>query len=209
MSADAAQVKCGLESQLLLRSCSNELGIAEVLSLCRYVRSLAPNIHPPRWVVSLALNRFLDQDTYLLATQQSVTLSNELRNIADHRFDQQSAQTDTRTADRQQADGAADMSGQGEKAVTEAAAAPATAAAPMARRSWYCHRSPTDNILVASGKWLDRAVPNMPNRYQGLLTSSLQGLSFIFPPALTLLFADDTCCSYIELSWCHAAEHKL
>ena len=56
------------------------------------------------------------------------------------------------------------------------------AAAPMSRRSWYCHRSPTDNILVASGKWLDKAVPHMPNRYQGLLASSLQGeaLSFLF-----------------------------
>lgn len=143
---------------------------------CRYVRSLAPNIHPPRWVVSLALNRFLDQDTYLLATQQSVTLSNELRNIAEQRWHSSgdsktqatsSQASDTQTADRRQADGAAGESGQDREA--------AAAAAPMARRSWYCHRSPTDNILVASGKWMDKAVPDMPNRYQGLLTSSLQG----------------------------------
>ena len=132
---------------------------------CRYVRSLAPNIHPPRWVVSLALNRFLDQDTYLLATQQSITLSNELCDMADepsqeqpHTASQKSL-SDAQSAERQQ----------------PAAGEGAAAAAPMARRSWYCHRSPTDNILVASGKWMDKAIPFMPNRYQGLLTSGLSG----------------------------------
>lgn len=52
----------------------------------------------------------------------------------------------------------------------------------MARRSWYCHRSPTDNILVASGKWLDKALPHMPNRYQGLLASGLQGSAPLVAP---------------------------
>ena len=144
----------------------------------RYVRSLAPSIHPPRWVVSLALNRFLDQDTYLLATQQSITLSNELRDVAQQSSQEQphtASQTpsaDAQSADRQQAaagEGAAAAAGEG-----------AAAAAPMARRSWYCHRSPTDNILVASGKWMDKAVPFMPNRYQGLLTSGLQGTLLVF-----------------------------
>lgn len=133
----------------------------------RYVRSIAPKAHPPRWLVSIALNRFLDQDTYLLATQQSVTLSNELRDIADKQQPaqlQQPQASDAQASDRQHADG--------ESAQTREAA---RADAPMARRSWYCHRSPTDNILVASGKWMDKAVPWMPNRYQGLLSSSLQG----------------------------------
>ena len=140
---------------------------------CRYVRSLAPNIHPPRWLVSIALNRFLDQDTYLLATQQSVTLSNELRDIADkqqhaqqHKQQLQSDVADAQASDRQDPHGNDEVG-----SLTEAA----PAAAAMARRSWYCHRSPTDNILVASGKWLDRAVPDMPNRYQGLLANAPQG----------------------------------
>jgi len=133
---------------------------------CRYVRSIAPKVHPPRWLVSIALNRFVDQDTYLLATQQSVTLSNELRDIADKQQPaqlQQPQTSDAQVSDRQRADGEA-----------------AQAGAPMARRSWYCHRSPTDNILVASGKWMDKAVPWMPNRYQGLLSSSLQGAHLAF-----------------------------
>ncbi len=122
-------------------------------------------MHPPRWLVSIALNRFVDQDTYLLATQQSVTLSNELRDIADKQQParlQQPQASDAQASDRQHADGEA------------------PAGAPMARRSWYCHRSPTDNILVASGKWMDKAVPWMPNRYQGLLSSSLQGAQVAF-----------------------------
>lgn len=143
-------------------------GFGKTRFMSRYVRSIAPKVHPPRWLVSIALNRFVDQDTYLLATQQSVTLSNELRDIADK---QQLAQlqqpqaSDAQASDRQPADGEA-----------------AQAGAPMARRSWYCHRSPTDNILVASGKWMDKAVPWMPNRYQGLLSSSLQGSAPLVAP---------------------------
>ena len=114
-------------------------------------------------MVSLALNRFTDQDTYLLATQQSITLSNELRDMTEQPS-QEIPPSDSQNADRQ----------------LTAAGEGAAAAAPMARRSWYCHRSPTDNILVASGKWMDKAVPFMPNRYQGLLMSGLQGTSLVF-----------------------------
>lgn len=176
-----------VDTEALVKLCSARLHVATFgkvvllgknmeepqCSWCRYVRSLAPNIHPPRWVVSLALNRFLDQDTYLLATQQSITLSNELRNIAEHeqhsseqpQTASRSQDSDAQTTDRQQAGGDAGEGREGD-----------AAAAPMARRSWYCHRSPTDNILVASGKWMDKAVPCMPNRYQAALTSSLQGM---------------------------------
>lgn len=108
----------------------------------------------------------MDQDTYLLATQQSVTLTNELRDIAAKQLEADTVAIDSKHAGGDQ---------------TQAREAAEAAAAPMARRSWYCHRSPTDNILVASGKWLDKAVPHMPNRYQGLLASSLQGED---PPAL-------------------------
>ncbi|DBA95205.1 TPA: hypothetical protein ACH3X3_013107 [Trebouxia sp. C0006] len=143
-------------------------GFGKTRFMSRYVRSIAPKVHPPRWLVSIALNRFVDQDTYLLATQQSVTLSNELRDIADKQQPaqlQQPQTSDAQVSDRQRADGEA-----------------AQAGAPMARRSWYCHRSPTDNILVASGKWMDKAVPWMPNRYQGLLSSSLQGSAPLVAP---------------------------
>ena len=30
----------------------------------------------------------------------------------------------------------------------------------------FCHRSPTDSLLVTLGRWLDCSVPHMPNRYR-------------------------------------------
>ncbi|KAL0049294.1 hypothetical protein WJX82_010688 [Trebouxia sp. C0006] len=73
-------------------------GFGKTRFMSRYVRSIAPKVHPPRWLVSIALNRFVDQDTYLLATQQSVTLSNELRDIADKQQPAQLQQPQTSDA---------------------------------------------------------------------------------------------------------------
>ena len=39
----------------------------------------------------------------------------------------------------------------------------------MARRRWFCHRSPTDSLLIHFGRWLDGAIVSMPNRYEGSL----------------------------------------
>ena len=33
-------------------------------------------------------------------------------------------------------------------------------------------RSPTDNMLVAMGRWMDEAVPLVPNRYSAALPAS-------------------------------------
>ena len=49
-------------------------GVGRTRFFSRYSRSIAPRLHPPRWLFNLALNDFLDQDTYLLATQQEVGL---------------------------------------------------------------------------------------------------------------------------------------
>lgn len=45
----------------------------------------------------------------------------------------------------------------------------------LQRRQLYCHRSPTDKLLLAVGQWLDDAVPHMPNRYRGLQGGYLAG----------------------------------
>ena len=50
-----------------------------------------------------------------------------------------------------------------------------TGATGLQRRKLYCHRSPTDKLLVQLGMWLDDAVPRMPNRYQGLQSGHLAG----------------------------------
>ncbi|KAK9814291.1 hypothetical protein WJX72_003521 [[Myrmecia] bisecta] len=115
------------------------IGTGRTRFFTRYARNIAPKIHPPRWLIHIALNSFVDQDTYLLATQQEVTLSEEFKEIAA-----------ARTASSH-SDGAEHGS------------------SPLKRRRWYCHRSPSDNLLVTVGKWLDAALPTLPNRYTALL----------------------------------------
>ena len=45
----------------------------------------------------------------------------------------------------------------------------------LIRRRLFCHRSPTDNLLVAMGRWMDRAIPLVPNRYQAALATGPAG----------------------------------
>jgi hypothetical protein len=47
-------------------------------------------------------------------------------------------------------------------------------APPLQRRRLFCYKAPSDNLLVAVGRWMDKAVPNMPNRY-GLLLDVASG----------------------------------
>ena len=64
----------------------------------------------------------------------------------------------------------------------------------MNRRRWFCHRSPTDSLLIHFGRWLDGAIVSMPNRYAGSLPlgSSAGRLSAVaVQPAP---FARSLCC---------------
>ena len=92
------------------------------------------------------------QDTYLLATQQEATLAAEL--------------------------GAARASfgaGKGAQSAPDAATPPGEHAPIMDRRRLFCHRSPTDNFLIALGRWLDAAIPLVPNRYRLLVAADAAG----------------------------------
>ncbi|KAK9838314.1 hypothetical protein WJX81_004064 [Elliptochloris bilobata] len=121
-------------------------GLGRTRFFLRYARSIAPWFHPPRWLFHILINGFLDQDTYLLATQQEVTLAAEL--------------------------GAARANlGSGPGGAEE----PGEHAPIMDRRRLFCHRSPTDNFLIAMGRWLDAAVPRVPNRYRLLVSADAAG----------------------------------
>ena len=85
------------------------------------------------------------QDTYLLATQQEATLAVEL----------EAARATLKSSDR--------------------AEVPGDSAPIMDRRRLFCHRSPTDNFLIALGRWLDAAVPRVPNRYRLLVAADAAG----------------------------------
>lgn len=93
------------------------------------------------------------QDTYLLATQQEVTLTAEL--------------AAARAAAEAEAAGRGGDSAEGTPLPTGTSG--------LIRRRLFCHRSPTDNLLIAMGRWMDRAIPLVPNRYQAALAAGPSG----------------------------------
>jgi len=48
----------------------------------RYARSIAPWLPVPRWLLAMGLNGFVDQDTFLLATQSATALAREAEALA-------------------------------------------------------------------------------------------------------------------------------
>lgn len=128
-------------------------GIGRSRFLTRYARSSFTWLPFPRWLQAILLNQFLDQDTYLLATQQPTTLGAELAAA-------QSMGLSNIPRDAQTIDAAPDKS-------------PPAGAMGLVRRKLYCHRAPSDHLLLALGRWMDAAVPHMPNRYTSLLGGHL------------------------------------
>ena len=100
--------------------------------------------------------KLLLQDTFLLATQQEVTLTAELA----------------------AARAAAEAEAAGHGSGAEGTPLPAGTQG-LIRRRLFCHRSPTDNLLVAMGRWMDNAIPLVPNRYQAALAAGPAGALLI------------------------------
>lgn len=100
--------------------------------------------------------QLLLQDTFLLATQQEVTLTAELA----------------------AARAAAEAEAAGHGGGAEGTPLP-VGTQGLIRRRLFCHRSPTDNLLVAMGRWMDNAIPLVPNRYQAALAAGPTGESLI------------------------------
>ncbi|CAL5227269.1 g10200 [Coccomyxa viridis] len=138
-------------------------GFGKTRFFTRYVRNIAPQFHPPRWLFNIFLNQFLDQDTYLLATQQEVTLAAEL---AAHMASSASPENGHDSHSSSAAEGSGIPTG----------------ATGLTRRRIFCHRSPTDNLLVAMGRWMDETIPLVPNRYRTALQTSAAGVES--PPAV-------------------------
>lgn len=106
---------------------------------------------PPRWVQHVVLNNFLDEDTYLLATQQPKVLGAEL------------ARHEETQAQRAQHAQRASVEAEGD-AEPPAAVAAATEQPPM-RRRLFAYASPSEKLLIELGRFLDNSLPNMPRRY--------------------------------------------
>ena len=64
----------------------------------------------------------------------------------------------------------------------------------MDRRRLFCHRSPTDNFLIALGRWLDAAIPLVPNRYCLLVAADAAGAGCsVYPHSGGQLPEDEHC----------------
>jgi len=117
----------------------------------RYARSFATWLPTPRWLVAVGLLHFLDQDTFLVASQQREVLGGE--------------------AKAAMAAVAAGAAGSPTPTPTPTPTPPP----PFRRSSLFAYRTPTEVFLAALGKWLDAALPAQPNRSARLLAGAGQG----------------------------------
>ena len=96
-------------------------------------------IHIPRWIGHVILNNFLDQDTYLLATQQRHVLALESQLTEEIQ--------------------------QGDKSITDDLS---KTIVPV-RKRLYNYRSPTEKLGSKVGNWLDATISRVPNRTPAIL----------------------------------------
>ena len=96
----------------------------------------------------------------MLATQQETTLARELNEVQKEISRHSSSLQDNSYAEHQ-----------------DGLSSPVADAAMrgIVRQRLFCHRSPTDSLLIAMGRWMDAAVPAVPNRYRGVLSADGAG----------------------------------
>ena len=123
-------------------------GVGRCRLFVRYARSFGVRLPVPRWLVAVGLLHFLDQDTFLVASQQRDVLGAEAAAVA--------------AADRAQAGVGA---GEGEGGGTSPAPPPPP---QFKRAAVLAYRNPSEVFLAALGRWLDGALPRQPNRAAGL-----------------------------------------
>mmetsp|Transcript_8346 Transcript_8346/g.21538 ORF Transcript_8346/g.21538 Transcript_8346/m.21538 type:complete len:558 (-) Transcript_8346:99-1772(-) len=101
-----------------------------------------------RWVRQCLQNDFLDEDSYLIATQQPRVLAAELAAHEAARTPRTSVTTED-VVDCQ-----------------DGSAPPSPTSPAFVRRRLYQYRTPSEPLLVELGRFFDAAVPNMPHRYE-------------------------------------------
>jgi hypothetical protein len=104
----------------------------------------------PRWLVHVFLNNFLDQDTYLLATQQRYVLATESQLLLDMEMEMNMNSQNTDGTDDDDDD--KDMT---KKTI------------PI-RKQLYNYQSPIEKLGIKVGNWLDTTLSRVPNRLQSI-----------------------------------------
>ena len=99
-------------------------------------------INIPRWFSHISINNFLDQDTFLLATQQRHVLATEAQLLIE-------AESSEKCDDKNT------------NANTNSMSIPV-------RKQLYKYRSPSERLGMRVGNWLDATVSRVPNRLQAI-----------------------------------------
>lgn len=119
---------------------------------CRFMAAGLSKMAPPRFLTKLLLDNFLDQDTYLLATQQHHILSaeaNELRDMIKTRERKQKIIVGTNATDEDEA--------------------PLYMQSMSTRRNLFCLCTPNDAFAAKLEQFWDSTLLRSPNRIANLM----------------------------------------
>jgi hypothetical protein len=130
---------------------------------CRFMAAGLSKVAPPRWVTKLALDNFLDQDTYLLATQQHYILSSEAADLREMMKKRQRQDKELSSADDDDDD------------IVAMKTMPT-------RRRLFCLSTPNDAFGAKLEQFWDATLLRSPNRIKNLLKLDSAG-AFLDTPS--------------------------
>jgi len=116
----------------------------------------------PRWLTHLFLNGFLDQDTFLLATQQAKVLPLEAKMVKELMKEEEESSTSNSSEDLRK------------KSIS-------------LRKKSFVYRSPTEVLSMRIGSFWDQTVLRMPKRIDTLLAMDKGGQLSHLPPRSSVL----------------------
>jgi len=145
---------------------TNATKFASVFYVCpvgvgrsRFMAGGMSSIQVPRWLNHLVVLNFLDQDTYLLATQQKHVMAREAQELREILLLNEQEQKDDEQQQQQQ---------------------------PMirlsTRRKMFCLASPTEKIAATIERFWDATLAQSPNRVTNLLKLDESGALLQGPP---------------------------
>ncbi|KAL3941147.1 MAG: hypothetical protein SGARI_000697 [Bacillariaceae sp.] len=135
---------------------------------CRFMAAGLSKKAPPRWVTKLMLDNFLDQDTYLLATQQHAILSNEAKDLRSMMKNRQKEGTTSSSANKDMTD-------------------PLEMQTMPTRRRLFCLSTPTDAFGAKLEQFWDATLLRSPNRIANLMKLDSAGAFLDTPDRSVIL----------------------
>jgi phenylpropionate dioxygenase-like ring-hydroxylating dioxygenase large terminal subunit len=131
---------------------------------CRFMAAGLSKKAPPRWITKLMLDNFLDQDTYLLATQQHYILGNEANDLRDMMKQRQKEAQESSSKGRD----------------------PLEMQTMNTRRRLFCMSTPTDAFGAKLEQFWDATLLRSPNRIANLMKLDTAG-AFLETPSRSVV----------------------